>query len=255
MARSMSSARSAAAALPITLAASAFFVAVAAAAPPTATGSAADPAAYKPCHMPYTAFTRDIESPCFATKGSLGSGVTVRSYTAAADNGATLVSSNESSALQPWDNGLEITANHMFEYFEGPGNAGGVNLTASLTAPLMFRPASDTRSWFVDMVLKPSAWPAKSHPPRPARGFVALVPFGPLQVAVLHRAVKVPPAQADFEACDAALRTVVSSSSSWTVDAARPHTPTFAFYFPRDDGLIPTSGPYDFECWVEVDAK
>ena len=210
---------------------------------------------YEPCFMPYSAFTRATESPCFAKKGTLGSGVTVRSYSVATDNGATLVSASDSAALQPWANGLEITANHMFEYFEGPGNAAGVNLSAYVTAPLMFRPANDTRLWYVDMVLQPSAWPAKSRPPRPARGFVMLTPFGPLQVAVLHRVAKAPPTQADFEACDAALRAVVSSSSSWTVNTLGPHTPTYAFYFPRDDGIVPTSGPYNIECWVEVSPK
>lgn len=223
-----------------------------------AVGAFAVAAAYKPyepCFMPYSAFTRATESPCFAKEGALSSGVTVRSYTVGTDNGATLVSSSESTALQPWANALEITANHLFDYFEGNGNAGGTNLTAYVTAPLMFRPATATRLWYVDMVLQPSAWPAKSHPPQPARGFVALTPFGPLQVAVLHRVVKTPPAQADFEACDAALRAVVSSSSSWAVNTTGPHTPTFAFYFPRDDGLIPTSGPYNIECWVEVGPK
>jgi hypothetical protein len=188
-------------------------------------------------------------------KDTLGSGVTIRSYTSATDNGATLVSSNESVALQPWAEALEVTANHMFDYFEGNGNAGGINLTGSVTAPLMFRPASVTRLWFVDMVLKPSKWPAKSKPPKPARGFVVLAPFSPLEVAVLHRVVKTPPVQTDFEACDAALRSAVSSSSSWTVDISGLHTPTFAFYFPRDDGIVPTSGPYDIECWVEVKTK
>jgi len=212
-------------------------------------------AAYKPCHMPYSPFTRATESPCFASAGALGAGVTVRSYAAATDNGATLVSSNVSAALQPWGEALEVTTNHMFDYFTGNGNAGNVNLSAFVTAPLMFRPASATWPWFVDMVLQPSAWPAKSHPPRPARGFVVLAPFGPLQVAVLHRVVKTPPAQADFEACDAALRAVVAASSSWAVDASGPHTPTFAFYFPRDDGILPTYGPYNVECWVEVSPK
>ena len=210
---------------------------------------------YAPCFMPYSAFTRATESPCFTKEGALGAGVTVRRYAAATDNGATLVSSNESAALQPWDNGLEITANHMFEYFEGNGNAGGVNLTAYVTAPLMFRPASATRPWGVDMVLQPSAWPAKSHPPQPARGFVQLTPFSPLDVAVLHRVVATPPTQADFEACDAALRAVVAASSAWSVNTAGLNTPTFAFYFPRDDGILPTAGPYDIECWVEVSAK
>ena len=185
------------------------------------------PKPYEPCYMSYTAFTRATESPCFAKEGALGSGVTVRRYSAATDNGATLVSSNVSAALQPWGEALEVTTNHMFDYFEGNGNAGGVNLTRYVTAPLMFRPASHTRPWFVDMVLQPSAWPAKSRPPQPARGFVTLAPFGPLQVAVLHRIVETPPAQADFEACDAALRAVVAPSS-WTVNALGPHTPTFA---------------------------
>ena len=234
-------ARSAFSLLPFTLAAAAF--------------SAADPTAFKPCHMPYSTFTKTIESPCFDVKDTLGSGVTIRSYSVATDNGATLVSSNESIALQPWANALEVTANHMFDYFEGNGNSGWINLTGSLTAPLMFRPASVTRPWFVDMVLKPSAWPAKSKIPKPARGFVVLVPFSPLQVAVLHRVVKNPPVQADFEACDAALRSVVSSSSAWTVYTSGLHTPTYAFYFPRDDGIVPTVGPYDIECWVEVKAK
>ena len=210
---------------------------------------------YEPCFMPYSAFTRATESPCFASKGALGSGVTVRSYAMATDDGATLVSSNVSAALQPWSEALEVTTNHMFDYFSGNGNAGGVNLTAYVTAPLMFRPASDTRPWFADMVLQPSAWPAKSHPPRPARGFVVLTPFGPLQVAVLHRVVETPPVQADFLACDVMLRTVVSSSSSWAVNASGPRTPTFAFYFPRDDGIRPSSGPYNIECWVEVSPK
>lgn len=232
----------------------AFVLGALAVAPSTVTATAAAKP-YDPCFMPYSAFTRATESPCFAKEGALGSGVTVRSYAPATDDGATLVSSNVSAALQPWDDALEVTANHMFDYFEGAGNVGGVNLTRYVTAPLMFRPASDTRPWFVDMALQPSAWPAKSHPPQPARSFVALVPFGPLQVAVLHRIVKTPPAQADFESCDAALRAVVASSSSWTVNTLGPHTPTFAYYFPRDDGLIPTRGPYDIECWVEVNPK
>ena len=230
-----------------------YYAAVFALAAAAATPAAAKP--YSPCHMPYTAFTRATESPCFAKLGALGSGVTVRSYAAATDNGATLVSSNVSAALQPWDEALEVTSNHMFDYFEGNGNAGGVNLTRYVTAPLMFRPASATRTWYVDMELQPSAWPAKSRPPQPARGFVALAPFGPLQVAALHRVVKTPPAQADFEACDAALRAVVATSTAWTVNALGPHTPTFAFYFSRDDGLAPSSGPYNIECWVEVSPK
>ena len=216
---------------------------------------AAAAAAYKPCHMPYSAFTRAIESPCFASKGALGSGVTVRSYAVATDNGATVVSSNVSAAEQPWANGLEIAAEYVFDYFTGNGNAGNVNLTAFVTAPLMFRPATDMRPWRADMVLQPSAWPAKSHPPRPARGFVALSAFGPLEVAVLHRVIKTPPVQADFEACDAALRAVVSSSSSWAVNTLGLNTPTFAFYFPRDDGILPSSSPYNIECWVEVSPK
>ena len=223
----------------------------AAAGPPTAPAA---PKPYAPCHMPYTAFTRATESPCYAKEGALGSGVAVRSYAPATDNGATLVSSSDPATL-PWAEALEVTTNHMFDYFEGNGNAGGVNLTRYVTAPLMFRPPGDTRPWYVDMVLAPSAWPAKSHPPQPARGFVTLAPFGPLQVAVLHRVVKTPPAQADFEACDAALRAVVAASSSWTVNTLGAHTPTFAFYFSRDDGLAPTAGPYNIECWVEVTPK
>ena len=213
--------------------------------------AAAAAAAFTPCHLPYTPFTRAVESPCFTSEGALGSGVNVRSYALAVDNGATLVSANETAKLQPWADALEVTSNHMFDYFEGNGNAGGINLTEYVTAPLMFRPATKSRLWFADMVLAPSAWPAKSKKPQPARGFVTLSPFGPLTVAVLHRVSKTPPAQADFEACDATLRKVVSGSSAWAVNAEGKHTPTFAFYFPRDDES-PLPGPYDIECWVEV---
>jgi hypothetical protein len=187
--------------------------------------------------MPYTPFTNSVESPCFATVGSpLSQGVSVRIYDAAVDNGATVVSSNVSAALQPWGNGLEVSANHLFEYFTGPGNAAGANLTAYLTAPLMFRPArgntASGQPWFAEMVLQPSAWPAESNPPSPAKGFVELAAFGPLQLAVLHRSLKAPPSESDFEACDAELRKVVAASGRWTVNAEDPHTPTFAFYFP-----------------------
>lgn len=213
-------------------------------------------AAFKPCHMPYTPFTKSIESPCFAAVGSpLPQGVTVRNYGAAVDNGATVVSSNVSADLQPWQDGLEITVNHMFDYFTG-ANAENATLTAYLTAPLMFRPARGTTSsgqpWFAEMVLQPSAWPAKSTPPSPTRGFVELEVFGPLQVAVLHRSFKVPPVEGDFEACDAELRKVVAASGQWTVDAEDPHTPTYAFYFPRDDMPPFPKGPFDIECWAVV---
>ncbi len=133
------------------------------------------------------------------------------------------------------------------------------NLTAYLTAPPMFRPARGTSRddppWYTDMVLQPSAWPGKSHPPRPANGFVQLEPFGGkgnLQVAVLHRALSTPPELSDFEACDVALRKVVSSSSTYTVNATDPHTPTFSMYYLRDDMPPISPGPFDFECWVVV---
>jgi hypothetical protein len=207
--------------------------------------------------MPYSPFTREIESPCFSVAAQLPQGVVVRVYSAAVDHAATLVSANVSAALQPWQDGLEVTANHMFDYFTGNGNAGGDDLTAYLTAPLMFRPARgttpDAAPWFVDMVLQPSKWGPKSHPPAPARGFVQLLPFGTLRVAVEHRSLKSPPAQADFEACDASLRSVVAQpASGFTVDTSSPHTPTFAFYFPRDDMPPVPAGPFDIECWVAV---
>jgi hypothetical protein len=227
--------------------------------PPGTTVSAGTaPTAYEPCHMPYTPFTRAIESPCFSVAATLPGGVAVRVYDAAVDNGATLVSANVSAAEQPWQNGLEIAANYMFDYFTGMGNAKGANLTAYLTAPLMFRPARGTSPasppWFVDMVLQPSAWGPKSRPPGPARGFVQLEqPWARLQVAVLHRSFKGPPGEAQFEACDAALRGVVADpSSGYAVDTASPHTPTYAFYFPRDDEPPFPPGPYDIECWVAV---
>jgi hypothetical protein len=214
-------------------------------------------AAFKPCHLPYTPFTKSVESPCFATVGRpLAQGVSVRKYDAALDHGATLVSANVSAGLQPWLNGLEVSANHLFEYFTGMGNADGANLTAYLTAPLMFRPARGTTAsgqpWFAEMVLQPSAWPANSTPPSPARNFVELSVFGPLQLAVLHRRFQAPPSQSDFEACDAELRKVVATSGQWTVDAEDPRTPTFAFYFPRDDEPPVPKGPFDIECWAVV---
>ena len=178
----------------------------------------------------------------------------MRIYDAAVDNGATLVSSNVSAALQPWQDGLEVSVNHLFEYFTGNGNADDADLTAYLTAPLMFRPARSDQPWYAEMVLKPSAWPANSTPPSPARGFVELSVFGPLQVAVLHRSFQAPPSQSDFEACDAELRKVVAKSGQWTVDAEDPRTPTFAFYFPRDDMPPTPKGPFDIECWVVVAA-
>jgi hypothetical protein len=144
--------------------------------------------AFKPCHMPYTPFTRAVESPCYSVIGQLPQNVQLRQYAPDIDNGATVISANVSAALQPWTNGLEITANHMFEYFTGPGNSKGESLTAYLTAPLMFRPAggntSDAPPWFVDMVLQPSVWGRDSQPPGPARGFVQVLPFGQLSVAV-----------------------------------------------------------------------
>jgi len=212
-------------------------------------------AAFKPCHMPYTPFTKSVESPCFATVSPpLSYGISVRIYDAAVDNGATLVSSNVSAALQPWQDGLEVSVNHLFEYFTGNGNADDADLTAYLTAPLMFRPARSDQPWYAEMVLKPSAWPANSTPPSPARGFVELSVFGPLQVAVLHRSFQAPPSQSDFEACDAELRKVVAKSGQWTVDAEDRRTPTFAFYFPRDDMPPTPKGPFDIECWVVVAA-
>ena len=118
--------------------------------------------AFKPCHMPYTPFTRAIESPCYSVLGQLPQNVQLREYGPNIDNGATVISANVSAALQPWINGLEITANHMFEYFTGAGNSRGESLTAYLTAPLMFRPtggnSSDAPPWFVDMVLQPSVY-------------------------------------------------------------------------------------------------
>ena len=108
--------------------------------------------------MPYTPFTKSVESPCFATVSPpLSYGISVRIYDAAVDNGATLVSSNVSAALQPWQDGLEVSVNHLFEYFTGNGNADGADLTAYLTAPLMFRPARSNQPWYAEMVLKPSA--------------------------------------------------------------------------------------------------
>jgi hypothetical protein len=224
-----------------------------------ALGLGACAAAYKPCHMPYTPFTQSVESPCFATVGRpLSHGVRVRLYDAAHDNGATLVSSNVSAALQPWQNGLEVSVNHLFNYFTGNGNAAGADLTSAMTAPLMFRPARGTTAsdqpWAAEMVLQPSVWPTKSTPPSPARGFVELAAFGPLQVAVLHQRFQAPPAQSDFEACDAQLRKVVAASGQWTVDAEDPRTPTFAFYFPRDDMPPVPKGPFDIECWAVVAA-
>jgi hypothetical protein len=210
-------------------------------------------AAFKPCHMPYTPFTKSVESPCFTTAGSLPRGVSVRNYDAAVDNGATVVTSSVSAALQPWQDGLEISTGYVFEYFTGNGNAAGADLTAYLTAPLMFQPArgntSSAQPWSAAMVLQPSKWPATSKPPSPAKGFVELAAFGPIQLAVLHRILKAPPSESDFEACDVELRKVVAASGQWTVDAEDLHTPTFAFYFPRDDEP-PTKGPYNIECWV-----
>jgi hypothetical protein len=166
------------------------------------------------------------------------------------------VSANVSAALQPWQNGLEISSAYMFDYFTGKGNSEGADLTAYLTAPLMFRPArgttSDDAPWYADMVLQPSAFGPKSQPPAPANGFAQLLPFGTLRVAVEHRTLKTPPAQADFEACDASLRSVVADDASYTVDATSAHTPTFAFYFPRDDMPPAPAGPFDIECWVAV---
>jgi hypothetical protein len=222
--------------------------------------TAAPSGAYKPCHMPYSPFTKSIESPCFSLAATLPKGVTVRNYDGADDNGATLVSANITAELQPWENGLEVAANYMFDYFTGQGNNKGANLTAYLTAPLMFRPAgcatANCTPYYVDMVLSPSAWGAKSHPPLPANGFVVLErPWAALQVAVLHRAIKTPPQLSDFQACDAALRAVVSEpTSGYSVDAESPHTPTFSFYFPRDDIPPISSGPFDIECWVVVTA-
>jgi hypothetical protein len=215
-------------------------------------------AAYQPCHMPYTPFTKAVESPCFLVAAKLSGGVTVRVYDAAHDNGATLVSANVSAAEQPWSNGLEVAANYMFDYFTGQGNAAGANLTAYLTAPLMFRPARgktpESAPWFAEMVLAPSAWGPSSQPPRAANGFVVLQqPWAPLQVAVLHRTFKGPPGEAQFLECDAALRAVVSApGSGYAVDEGSAHTPTFAFYFPRDDMPPIPSGPFDIECWVAV---
>ena len=144
--------------------------------------------AFKPCHMPYTPFARSVESPCYSVVGQLPQNVQLRKYAPAIDNFATVISANVSAALQPWINGLEITANHMFEYFTGPGNSKNESLTAYLTAPLMFRPAGgktpDASPWFVDMVLQPSVWGRDSQPPGPSRGFVQVLPFGELNVAV-----------------------------------------------------------------------
>jgi hypothetical protein len=151
-------------------------------------GRAATLQVFKPCHMPFTRFTRTIETPCYSIVGLLPQEVQLREYAPAVDNAATLVSANVSAALQPWTNGLEIASNHMFEYFTGPGNSKNESLTAYLTAPLMFRPArgtaTDSSPWFVDMVLQPSVWGPDSQPPGPARGFVQLSPFGKLDVAV-----------------------------------------------------------------------
>jgi hypothetical protein len=44
----------------------------AAAAPPVDPAALLHAAAYKPCHLPYSAFTRAVESPCFASKGDVG---------------------------------------------------------------------------------------------------------------------------------------------------------------------------------------
>ena len=181
-------------------------------------------AAFRPCHMPYTPFTKTVESPCFTTAGSLPHGVSVRIYDAAVDNGATVVTSSVSAALQPWQDGLEVSANYLFEYFTGPGNAAGANLTAYRTAPLMFRPArgntSSGQPWSAAMVLQPSAWPATSKPPSPAKGFVELAAFGPLQLAVLHRILKSPPSESDFEACDVELRKVVADRKSTRLNSS-----------------------------------
>jgi hypothetical protein len=206
--------------------------------------------------MPYTPFTLAIESPCFSVAAKLPQGVTVRVYKAAVDNAATLVSSSVSAALQPWSNGLEIASSYVFDYFVGKGNSEGADLTAYLTAPLMFRPTRgttpDDAPWGADMVLQPSKWGPKSQPPAPANGFVTLSSFGTLRVAVEHRSLETPPAQADFEACDASLRSVVADDARYTVNATSPHTPTFAFYYPRDDMPPVPAGPFDFECWVAV---
>lgn len=220
-------------------------------------GVATAAAAFKPCHMPYTPFTRAIESPCYHVAADLGGGVEVRVYADAVDNAAKLVSSNVSAALQPWQNGLEIATGYMFQYFMGD-NTQGANLSAYLTAPLMFRPARgttpDAAPWVAEMALQPSVWGPKSHPPAPTRGFAQIIPLGDLRVAALHRALPTPPGEADFEACDAALRAIVAQpASGYTVDAADPRTPTFAFYFPRDDMPPVPAGPFDIECWVVVE--
>ncbi len=96
-----------------------------------------------------------MESPCFATVSPpLSYGISVRIYDAAVDNGATLVSSNVTAALQPWQDGLEVSVNHLFEYLTDNGNADDADLTAYLTAPLMFRPARS--EIFSDSVIRPS---------------------------------------------------------------------------------------------------
>ena len=98
------------------------------------------------------------------------------------------LSSQQTSALRYSPGSTASKSRQMFEYFTGLGNSKNESLTAYLTAPLMFRPAGgktpDASPWFVDMALQPSVWGRDSQPPGPSRGFVQVLPFGELNVAV-----------------------------------------------------------------------
>ena len=112
---------------------------------------AACAAAFKPCHMPYTPCFATVSPPPFLMASACAS--TTRRWTMARRSSPP----KSSAALQPWQDGLEVSVNHLFEYFTGNGNADGADLTAYLTAPLMFRPARSNQPWYAEMVLKPSA--------------------------------------------------------------------------------------------------
>lgn len=195
-----------------------------------------------PCYVPWIGKT--FESQCFKTLYTNGS-ISIRQYDT--QKNEVFVNSLVAGSVTVYQEAINLGAYEIFTYFTGANNENK-NIEKARTVPLILRKpsVSTNHTWIISMMVATSQYPNITSIPKPTIYNTTLGLFGEQLFAVYYVHSDSSPQPSDFDnICGSLIHNV---PSGFTILA--PNEQYHTYYNTRD-----SVGPYDYECWVEVQKK
>ena len=199
-----------------------------------------------PCYVPWVG--KKFEAPCTTTVYTNNS-ITIKQYGILSNE--ILIESVVSGDVTVYQEAINLGAYEIFTYLSGDNNQK-LNIEKARTVPLILRkPNIGTKhNWLLNMMIATSQYPNTTSIPIPTIYNTTLQLFHEHLFAVNYKHSTESPQPSDLDTLCQELMKNIPSTYTILPSNETAWSNAHIYYNTRD-----STGPYDYECWMEVKPK